>query len=238
LKININVNKVEDAIGNEGKPSVFIIEDNPDMLLYLRNKLKTQYNVFVAENGIKALEKLKNIQRPDLFISDVMMDEMNGFDFFKSISVNTDYKHIPLIFLTAKTTTFDKFHGLTLGAIDYIHKPFSISELLIKVESIIGNVRKQKEAILNSALHYLNNQKELPRNEAEIRKTIFDNNCETYNITEREKEIVILTAEGLTYKKISQELNISINTLITHRGNLFKKLKVKSKVALIKKLYE
>jgi DNA-binding NarL/FixJ family response regulator len=237
LKIIITADNVEDAISENNKSYVFIIEDNNDMLLYLRNKLKDRYNIYVAENGSRALEKLKNIHIPDLIISDVMMDEMDGFSFFKEIANNPNYNYIPFIFLTAKATSDDKLRGLNLGAIDYINKPFSIYELSSKVDAIINTSQKQKKTILNAAAEMIINNLDSPRQKSVSKKDNFEDKCQSCNITDREKEIIQLISEGLTYKEISQKLNLSENTLVKHRTNIFKKLHVNNKVDLLNKLF-
>jgi len=237
LKINESNNKIEDAVSNNSMSSILIIEDNTEMLLYLRNKLKEMFNIYVAENGKKALLKLKTIQKPDLIISDVMMDEMDGFEFLKAISEDNSFHAIPLIFLTAKTTAANKLKGFNLGAVDYISKPFSISELMSKVSSIINFSHNQKKALLKSAVDAMVNSLDSPKLENESKMGKFDNNCYVFNITEREKEIIELIIDGLSYKEISQHLNLSENTLVKHRTNIFKKVDVNKKSELLSKLF-
>jgi DNA-binding NarL/FixJ family response regulator len=207
------------------------------MLLYLRNKLKEKFNIYVAENGIKALLKLKTMQKPDLIISDVMMDEMDGFEFLKAISENINFHGVPLIFLTAKTTAANKLKGFNLGAVDYISKPFSISELMSKVSSIITFSHNQKKALLKSAVDAMVNSLDSPKLENDSKIGKFENNCYSYNITEREKEIIDLVSKGLSYKEISQKLNITESTLVKHRTNIFKKVNVNKKSDLLSKLF-
>lgn len=237
-KFNVFEKELEDAISDNKKESVLIIEDNYNMLRFLRNNLSGNYNVYVADNGRKALLKLKAISAPNLIISDVMMDDMDGFKFLESIADNQDYKHIPCIFLTAKITDRDRLHGLSLGAVDYISKPFSIAELIKKAGSIINNARKQKEAMLSSALEYLTNQKELLNKgtgSIEQTKDVFDSNCKIFGITQREKEIILFIIDGLTYKEIGTKLFLAERTVQKHCENIFNKVKVNSKVELINK---
>ena len=109
------------------------------MLNYLFKKLSEKYNTYAALNGNDALKKLKELKiLPDLIITDIMMDKVDGYDFAKIISKSASYSHIPFIFLSAKATVTDKLQGLKLGAIDYVPKPFSIAELLQKIDSILN----------------------------------------------------------------------------------------------------
>ena len=100
------------------------------VLNYLFKKLGEKYNTYAALNGNDALKKLKDLKAlPDLIITDIMMDKVDGYDFAKIISKSTSYSHIPFIFLSAKATFTDKLQGLKLGAIDYVPKLFSICSI-------------------------------------------------------------------------------------------------------------
>jgi signal transduction histidine kinase/DNA-binding NarL/FixJ family response regulator len=216
------------------KPTIFIVEDNISMINYLSKKLREKYNVYTAINGNEALRKIKTLPAiPDLIISDVMMDKLDGFTFAKILSQDAAYNHIPFIFLSAKSTRQDKLQGLKLGAIDFIQKPFSIHELTQKVESILETVNRQKRAILNSAITALgNNESSASKNGVDK----FEQNCQIYNLTSREKDIAKLVCEGQKYKAIGDALYISERTVTKHVQNIFEKVGVSNKVELINKL--
>lgn len=113
------------------------------MLHFLAKKLSDKYNIFCSLNGVEALKKLKDLPVIlDLILSDIMMDKMDGFAFAKAIADQNEYNHVPIIFLTAKSTPTDKLKGLRLGAIDFIPKPFSFEELSQKIETFLGNIGK------------------------------------------------------------------------------------------------
>lgn len=126
------------------KNTILIVEDNIYLLSYIKTMLEQKYNVLCALNGKQAISRLKLITKPDLIISDIIMDEMDGHTFFYKVSHDNKYKDIPFIFLTAKTTHDEKIKGLSDGAIDYIYKPFSINELQTKIQSIIRNQKLKK----------------------------------------------------------------------------------------------
>jgi signal transduction histidine kinase/DNA-binding NarL/FixJ family response regulator len=217
------------------KQTVFIVEDNIEMLNYLILKLNNRFNVYGAMNGNEALTKLKSMPTlPHLIISDVMMDKMDGYTFAKVISNEPLYNHIPFIFLTARSGRNDRIEGLKLGAIDFIQKPFSIHELLQKVESILSITGKQKRAILNSAFNILTGIGKNPPFTSEHQK--FEQNCKFYNLTAREIEIARLICEGKTYETIGNTLFISKKTVAKHIQNIFEKVQVASKVELVNKL--
>ena len=91
--------------------------------------------------------------------------------------------------------------------------------------------------IYNSGMEYIPNQNGLPKKELHQKNSIYDSNCKKYHITGREKEIINLISYGLTYKEISLQLNLSEKTLIKHRSNIFKKVKVNKKLDLIHRLF-
>jgi signal transduction histidine kinase/DNA-binding NarL/FixJ family response regulator len=218
--------------------SILLIEDNKAMLRFLSKKLSVKYNVFCSLNGAEGLKKLHDLPViPDIILSDIMMDKMDGFAFAKAISAQNEYNHIPFIFLTAKSTPTDKLKGLRLGAIDFIPKPFSFEELSQKIETVLRNIGKQKKAILNlsiSNLKSLNNSNAVPE-DAKFSATL-EQKCRLFNLTNREIEIVKLMIKGVTYKTIAKNLFIADRTVTTHIQNIFEKLGVSNKVEMINKL--
>lgn len=119
------------------KHTVLFVEDNTELLQFLLDAMKEKYNVITAANGIIALEKLQKYKKIDIIVSDIMMDEMDGFRFYDELSGSEEYNKIPFIFLTAKTSVKEKLKGLRKGAVDFISKPFNIKELSAKIESLI-----------------------------------------------------------------------------------------------------
>ncbi|MBP5449388.1 MAG: response regulator, partial [Spirochaetales bacterium] len=116
---------------------ILVVEDNDDLRRYLTGVLGRYYHVFEADNGESALQQLDNIPKPDLIISDVMMDQMNGFDFYEHLRQRPERQDITFIFLSALAALPEKLRGLEIGAIDYIQKPFVIDELLAKIKSVL-----------------------------------------------------------------------------------------------------
>lgn len=219
--------------------SVLLIEDNKAMLHFLSKKLSDKYNIFCSLNGVEALKRLRDLPViPDLILSDIMMDKMDGFAFAKAISEQNEYNHIPIIFLTAKSTPTDKLKGLRLGAIDFIPKPFSFEELSQKIQTVLGNIGKQKQAIINSSIANLKNLSNLQATSPEETKLPpkFEQNCKLYNLTNREIEIIKLMIKGTKYKEIAKTLFISDRTVTTHIQNIFDKIGVSNKVEMINKL--
>lgn len=116
------------------KYKILVVEDDKILGENICQILDAEgYLVEYAENGKIGLEKALN-SHPDLIISDIMMPEMDGFQMLSEISKNEDTSLIPFIFLTAKTDGENLRKGMSLGADDYIFKPFTIKDLLNSVE--------------------------------------------------------------------------------------------------------
>ena len=117
--------------------TILIVDDEPDALELVAYNLKQAgYNVVTAKDGAEALEKVRSTA-PDLIVLDVMLPEMDGFALcrvFKGAPVTAG---IPIIMLTAKAAEIDRVLGLELGADDYVTKPFSPRELLLRVKKLL-----------------------------------------------------------------------------------------------------
>ena len=125
----------------EHDTNLLIVEDNPDLLMLMHQLMSTYYNIYIAPNGIEALDIIHQKQI-DLIISDVMMPEMDGFELTRLLKEDPDYAHLPIILLTAKREMDDEQKALILGADDYLTKPFKLKELKIRVDNIIQNRKR------------------------------------------------------------------------------------------------
>ena len=120
------------------KPTLLIVEDNPDVQTYLNKELNKEYTLIQEYDGKKGLESaIKHI--PDIIISDIMMPEMEGTVMGKELKSNQNTSHIPLIFLTAKGSDENQIEGYNLGAEAYIMKPFNVDVLKAQVKSVLEN---------------------------------------------------------------------------------------------------
>lgn len=116
---------------------ILVVDDEQFNVILLTKRLsKLGYEVLQAKNGHDAL-KLLDEHMCDLILLDIMMPDMDGFEVAKKVLGNSEHKEIPIIFLTAKTSIEDKLEGLTLGAVDYITKPFDFRELQARIKIVI-----------------------------------------------------------------------------------------------------
>ncbi len=222
-----------DSAYDPGKKTVFVLEDNEELLLYLKKNLESSYNVFAAMDGRQGLGKIKKLpQLPDLIISDIMMPVMDGFDFCRNLTANDEFKHIPIIFLTAKTD--ERLRALSLGAVDYICKPFDVDELIHKIESLLNLQVYQDKKLTNKIQGKIS---AVFKQESGISPadSLFEEKCRQYNITEREKQVIRLIQRGYVDKQIASELFLSKYTINAHLKNIYKKCSTNSRIELINK---
>jgi len=128
----------------EDKKVICLVDDELTSLMLGKKILAKHYKVFTMDSGAAFLEFLEN-GIPDLILLDIVMPEMNGYDVIKIIKSKAETKDIPVIFLTGKTDEDNELEGLSLGAIDYITKPFSASILLKRVEIHLNMAEKIKK---------------------------------------------------------------------------------------------
>ena len=123
---------------------ILIVEDEPGMIELLTVALEDEgYSISIANNGQQGLKKVDE-ESPDLIISDVMMPDMNGYDFCQQLRENPKTAAIPFIFLTAKKDVSDRVRGLNLGADDYLSKPFHVVEVVARIKTLMQRVKRAR----------------------------------------------------------------------------------------------
>lgn len=226
---------------NEQFKCVLIIEDNNEIRNLLIENLKSHYNVLFASNGMEGLELCRSHSNIDLILSDIMMPVMDGREFIEQLRSENGFLVTPVIFLTAKSDVNDVVDYISLGAIDFITKPFSMAEVLSKVDSILSvfdNKEKQlvdnigyniKEYISENFHNKINKEaaRDIP-NSAKLRE---------FSITRKEEVIIKELWRGLTIKEVAEKQNLSISTVKTHIYRIYKKCSVKNSTGLVKIFY-
>ena len=194
--------------------TILIVEDNVELRNYLKNELKKEYKVLVAENGQVGLE-LALQKLPDLILTDVIMPIMNGLELCKSIKADLKTSHIPLMMLSAKALVKDRLEGIDSGADMYLSKPFDMDILRSSLVQLInsrqimfnkfynGITPKAKEKtttldndFIKNVLHYIN-----------------ENISETELSVEDLASKVFLSRSQL-YRKIKTLTGVSVNEFI------------------------
>lgn len=122
---------------------VAIVEDNFGIRKNLVELFELyDYETISSENGSDGLNKIMKY-KPNIVVADIMMPDMDGITMIEKLRAKLEYRHIPVIFLTAKNSLADKIRGLETGAVDYITKPFETKELLQKVNNLLELGKRQ-----------------------------------------------------------------------------------------------
>ncbi|MFV0331220.1 MAG: two-component regulator propeller domain-containing protein, partial [Dysgonomonas sp.] len=133
------------------KEMILVVDDNPEMILFIKNCIQNQYSVDTALDASEALSLMEE-KSYDLIISDIMMPGIDGISFTKKVRADINYSHIPVILLSAKTENTAKVEGLQSGADVFIEKPFSTSYLKAQISSLLENRRAMLDAFNRSPM--------------------------------------------------------------------------------------
>lgn len=206
-------------------PLVYIVEDDNNISEIESFALKNSgYITEVFETGKIFFKYLQN-KKPDIVLLDIMLPDMDGLEILKKMKNTPDYKKIPVIMVTAKTTEIDKVKGLDLGADDYISKPFGIMELISRVKALLRrtlNLEEEKVLSYESVVMdvekravYVNNDAvELTYKEFELLKLLLQNS----GIVLR-REVIMDRVWGTEFEGESRTLDMHIKTLRQKLGD-------------------
>ncbi|MGB3138191.1 MAG: response regulator transcription factor [Nodosilinea sp.] len=193
---------------------LLLIDDDPNLILLVKDYLEFRgYEVKTAGNGREALHMLEDTI-PDMIICDVMMPEMDGHAFVRSVRENASTEWIPILFLSAKGQSQDRVKGLNTGADVYMVKPFEPEELVAQVESSLKQAsRLIKQQIKGGASPAI----QVP----------FD-----VELTPTELRVVQFVARGMANREIANELQVSQRTIESHVSNMLGKTGLNNRTEL------
>ena len=161
------------------KSKILYAEDDETIAFLTQDSLEPQYQVVYCSNGEEALQAFKN-EKFDICLFDIMMPKMDGFELASEIrKLNAE---IPILFISAKTLKEDRIKGLKIGADDYLIKPFSIEELMLKIEIFLK--RSQKKTAPENLIYKIGNSQFDTNN-----YTVTSQN-NTVSLTQREAELL------------------------------------------------
>jgi two-component system cell cycle response regulator len=149
-ELNLSAQNSKENRNEERAARILIADDDPINLALMRMRLEREgYEVLVVNDGSEAAAVAQQ-ERPDLIILDVMMPVMDGFEACRFLKTHPSTRDIPVIFLSARDETEAKVGGLSLGANDFISKPFRPEELLARV-AVALRLKREREELLKSA---------------------------------------------------------------------------------------
>lgn len=194
---------------------ILLVDDNPK---YLKDVLPTYgYDITVATDGIQALKILGNEKNQfDLILLDVMMPNMDGWATLKSIREDKNRNALPIIMLTALDKEQQQISGLKFGADDYIVKPFTLPNLLARIEALLRRSKWRQENNLANPVNLS-----------------FASDEPIDALTTRETEVLSLVAQGANNQEIAEKLFVREVTVKTHLNNIFKKLNVSNRTQAV-----
>lgn len=165
------------------KIKILLAEDEASLGMILKESLESRdFNVFLASNGEEAF-KIYQKEKLDILVLDVMMPKKDGFTLAKEIRLQN--KRIPIIFLTAKSQTSDVLEGFQLGGNDYLKKPFSMEELIVRIKSLLN--RSEFQINLETI--------EIGKYQFNFTKQTLSINEKTFQLTSREAELLFQLSE-------------------------------------------
>lgn len=189
--------------------TILVIDDNPTNLQVLYKALSDRgYDVLVEMDGKSGIELVKN-SPPDLILLDVMMPGIDGFETCRRLQADPLTKEIPIIFMTALSDTVDKVKGLSLGAVDYISKPFQQEEVLARIKVHL----KLRRLSLQLAEQNQQLEERVKQRTAKLYKTIEELNQTQLHLVQSEK----MSAIGQLIAGIAHEINNPVGCIV---GNI------------------
>lgn len=138
---------VETGVGRSRKPKLLIADDEPDMLRFLKSQFSATFEVLEAVDGQQAIEKAAQFL-PDIILSDMMMPEKDGLQVCRELRERISTRSIPVVLLTARADEKTKLECLAAGASDFLSKPFSLTEIMVRLKNLVDSRLYQKELVV------------------------------------------------------------------------------------------
>jgi len=205
---------------------ILVVDDEADCQTVLAMYLESQgYRVECATSGVEALSIFENAPL-DLVISDVMMPEMDGFEFCRRLRTTRLGQLVPFIFLSGQGEIESKVEGHAIGADDYLVKPFQSEEILAKVKAQLDRSHRIHAEIVRLL------QTSTARVEPKLVAVL--PNPAPLPLTPAEERVFWEVIQGYTNKQISDRLFISPRTVQAHLGSIFSKLQLENRAQLVK----
>jgi DNA-binding NarL/FixJ family response regulator len=216
---------------------VLLVDDEPGVRESVQAYLQygDDFEVKTASNANEAWDLL-NQEIPELVISDIMMPQVDGYQFLKKLRDDPRFQTIPVVFLTARGMTSDRILGYNAGCDAYLSKPFDPEELEALVKSLIDRRRQSLQATSENA-----KLEEIARDIRELKQQVGQQNIFTttpppikIDLTPREQSVLDLVAEGLMNKEIASRLETSVRNVEKYVSRLFGKTGTNSRTELVR----
>ncbi len=211
---------------------ILVVDDDKTLRDVLTEYLEKEgYQVEDAGSGAEGMKAFSG-NPPDLVVSDVMMPEMDGLEFCRTLRSTPSGQLVPFIFLSGKDELDDRVRGHSMGADDYVTKPFEIRELLAKIE-----VQLERSHRIHSEIVRMMQQMS-PGNDGDGAPATAHPTPEPLPLTPAEERVFWEVIQGYTNKQISERLFISPRTVQSHLSNILGKLQLDNRAQLVRFAYE
>jgi len=219
---------------------ILVVDDDKTLQLILKRHLETNgYLVKIVDSGGEGLRAFEQ-DTPDLVVSDVMMPGMNGLEFCQKLRTSRFGQLVPFIFLSAKGELEDRIKGHSMGADDYITKPFHPRELLAKIEAQLERSHRIHSEMIRLMQNLAGDSQttQPPKLENKPELTLTPTEVPPLPLTPAEARVFWEVIQGLTNKQISDRLFISPRTVQTHLSNILNKLNLENRAQLVRFAFE
>jgi DNA-binding NarL/FixJ family response regulator len=219
-------------------PRLLLVDDEPGLREAVKDYLEESgFAVQVASNAREGWDLLQQ-NTPDLVISDIMMPQVDGYQFLKQMREDPRFKRLPVVFLTAKGMTTDRIQGYNSGVDAYIPKPFDPDELVAIVENLLDRRPATQPVGENGEAPDL---AELANQIAQIKAMLTQRSAIhttpppiKIDLTPREQSVLNLVTEGLMNKEIARRLQTSVRNVEKYVSRLFSKTGTNSRTELVR----
>ncbi|MFM7427644.1 MAG: response regulator [Elainella sp.] len=217
---------------------LLIVDDEPGLRQAVQSYLEEEgFKVDVASNAREGWDLLQKLS-PDLVISDIMMPQVDGYQFLKQLRDDPRYQTVPVVFLTARGMTSDRIQGYNAGCDAYLPKPFDPDELV----AIVTNLLDRRAAVTKSTGDgEIPDIAEMARQIAQIKAMLSQRGTISQtptpinlDLTPREQSVLELVAEGLMNKEIARRLETSVRNVEKYVSRLFSKTGTNSRTELVR----
>lgn len=200
----------EQVVKSEESPLILVVEDNKELCDFITSSLNKEWDVVSAKNGFDALKQVEE-QLPDVIISDVMMPGMSGYELCEKVKTDHRFNHIRFIMLTAKTAQSSKEQGLSLGADDYLTKPFHVHELELRINNALIQQRNLREKLIKQLLPPDPSFQPLPVEDAFVQKlyNFLEDNYQRADLEVPEIALAMNMSKSTFNRKLRAILNAS-----------------------------
>ncbi|AFY80325.1 response regulator transcription factor [Oscillatoria acuminata] len=226
--------------------TILIVDDDPAIRLSICHYLEQcGYSAIAAQNGQEGLLKVEEFQ-PHLLVTDIIMPEMDGYELVKRVRKKPALRLLPVIFLTARTSTPERILGYKLGCDLYLPKPFDLEELGVVIRNLL-----ERSQLIQSQRQFNADDSPYPPSEPNLNSpSSFDSLPASFNpgtpaltaqesefaisLTPRERDVLDLLAEGLSNSQIGDRLHLSPRTVEKYVSALLRKTETSNRAGLLR----